>query len=315
MGGILALLATFLHIGFCLAGAPLLWGVVETLRAWMCGRRAPSLWQPYRHLIKLLGKTTLMPDTATVLFTIWPLVAFVALAVVVMLIPGFCNGMLTAGVSDYVTVIGLFAVARVAVMLAGLEAGSAFGGAASARVALFGLGAEATLLVLLLVFAFLAHSTNLDEIAMVFGADHASASIAMGFALVAMLMVAVVVLGYSPAGRPELTMINDAISLEYSGRHLALLDYTVMLRLLAWMNLLICLFVPFGMAHAFALLSWPGGFFLWVFKLLCLSLGLAIFDSARAEMHLFRRPKVLSVALFIGFLASLLLVVVEGGGV
>lgn len=314
MGIILALLATLLHIGLCLAGAPLLWGVVGKLRAWMCGRRAPSLWQPYRHLIKLLGKSAVMPDTATSLFTIWPLVAFVALAVAVMLIPGFCNGMLTARVGDYVTVIGLFAVARVAMMLGGLEAGAAFGGAAAARGALLGLGADATLLVLLLVFAFLAHSTNLDQISLAFGAGHADLSVAMGFALAAMLMVAVVVVGYKPVGRSELAMIDEAMALEYSGRHLALLDYAAMLRLLAWMNLLICIFVPFGMARAVAFWSWPGGFLLWIFKLLCLATGLAIFESARAGMRLFRLPEILGVALLIGLLASLLLVVMARAG-
>lgn len=315
MSIILAMLATLLHIGLCLAGAPLLCGAGAKLSAKMCGQRGPSVLQPYRHLAKLFGKAALVSDTATSLFTIWPLVAFMALAVVTMLIPGFCTGMLTANASDYVTIIGLFAFGRAAMLLGGLETGSAFGGASGARVLLQGLGAEATLLVLLLIFSFVTHSTTLDQIEAGLSAGHAAPAMAMGFALAAMLVVAVIVAGGKSAGRWELAMAQDAMTLEYTGRHLALLDYANMLRHLAWMNLLICLFVPFGMARATGLWSWPGGLLLWLFKLFCLMTAFAIFQSMRAETRLFRVPELLGIALFIGILASILLLVSVGAGI
>lgn len=312
MDAILVLLAFTLHIGLCFAGAPLLWGGVDKLYARMTGQPGPSLLQPYRRLAKLFHKATLLPDTATDMFAFWPLGAFLALSVVVMLIPGFCTGMLTAGASDYVTIIGLFMLGQAATILAGLETGSAFGGVAIARLALPIVCAEATLVVLLLVFAFLAHSTNLDEISVAFGEKHEGLFVSMGFALAAMLMIAFTESGYKPFRQQELLMVQEAACVEYSGRLLALLDYARMLRLLAWMNLIICIFIPFGMARAAAILAWPGGVLLWLLKLLCLSVGLAVFKMVRGEARLSKVSEVLSIALVLSILSAVILVVKVG---
>ena len=115
------LLATVLHIALMFALAPLLLGLVTKLRAWLLGRRGPPLAQPYRNLRRLLHKTTLVPDTATDLYPIWPFVCFTAIAAAAMLVPGFCLGLLTANLSDFITLVGLLALARGATMLAGLE--------------------------------------------------------------------------------------------------------------------------------------------------------------------------------------------------
>lgn len=315
MGIILALMATLLHIALCFAIAPFMWGLIVTLRARIQGQPGPSVRQPYRHLARLLGKAALVPDTATEFFTVWPLVAFVAFAVAVMLIPGFCTGMLTASAGDYLTVIGLFALGRAAMMLGGQETGSAFGGASGARLAFSGLYADATLLVLVLTFALLRQGTaSLNGMALAFGELHAGGFVAMGFALAAMVVVAFTEAGYRPAGQQELVMSWDSMALEYSGRLLALLDYADMLRRLAWMNLIICIFIPFGMARAGAVLSWPGGLLFWGLKLLCLVTGVAVLTAIRAETRLSRLPEALSVALFLGLVASLFLVVMVRAG-
>lgn len=314
MGVILALIATIFHAIACLVGAPLLSGVVNRVRAWMLGQRGPSLKQPYRHLARLLGKTSLVPDTATEMFTLWPLVAFVSLAVAILLIPGFCNGILTKSAGDYVTVIGLLALGRSAMMLGGLETGSAFGGAGVARLALRSLFTEAILLILLLVFAGWTQQTNLDSMVQTITGRPADLSIAMGLALAAMLMVAIHEVGTGPTGGQELVMAQQLVGLEYSGRHLALLDYASMLRLLVWMNLIICLFIPFGMAHANHILSWPLGLLLWGGKLGLLAVGLAIFEGSRAERRLSRVAGLLGMALFIALLASLFVVVTLKAG-
>lgn len=302
----LALLATCLHIFLCSVIAPLLWGIVDQLCARMQGRRGVSFKQPYRHLAKLLGKTTLIPDTATDLFSAWPLLACLIFAVVVMLIPGFCTGLLTARASDYVTIIGLFMLGRAAMMLAGFETGSALGGAAIARRALFSLFTEAILLVLLLSFAFFAQSTGIDEIAVTFAHLHAGFEVALVFALVSMLIVAAMSITYRTEAGQDLAMLEEAMALEYSGRFLALLDYAKMLQLLAWMNLMICLFLPFGMAKAQAILSWPEGLALWILKLLGLAMGLAVFAVINVEMRLRRVPVITGVALFLSLLGSVL---------
>lgn len=312
MGAILSLLAFALHLVLCFAGAPLLWGTVDKLYARIAGQPGPSLLQPYRHLAKLLNKAALLPDTASDMFALWPLGAFLTLSVVVMLIPGFCTGMLTANASDYVTIIGLFTLGQATTMLAGLETGSALGSVAIARLALPTVCAEATLFVLLLVFAFLAQSTNVNQIAVAFGEKHEGLFISTGFAFAAMLVVAFTDSGYKPFRQQELLKVQEVMGLGYSGRLLALLDYAMMLRLLAWMNLIICIFIPFGMARAAAVLSWPGGVLLWLLKLLCLSIGLAVFKAVRGESRLSRVSEALSIALVLSVLSAVILVVKVG---
>lgn len=309
MSFVLALVATILHISLCFAGAPLLWGMSARLRALLLGRRKPSLWQPYRDLGKLLGKSSLVPDTATDMFTLWPVVAFLALAVAAMLIPGFCVGMLTQGASDYVTVIGLFALGRAGMMLGGLETGRSSGGAGVARLALSGFFREAALLTLCLVFAVLAGSTNLGGVASGFSSMHEGVFPSMGFALAAMVMIAVEATGRGVVQLHEPGMIQEAITLDYSGRQLAMLGYTTMLSRLAWMNLIICIFIPFGMARAVSLLSWPGGLLVWVGKLICLAAGLVVFEIVSVETSSSQASKSLGIALCLGLLASLFLVV------
>lgn len=309
---VLSLLATCLHVVLCFVGAPLLWGGVDKMQARLVGQPGPSLRQPYRHLAKLLRKTTLVPDTATDMFVFWPVVTFLALAMVVMLIPSFCTGMLTARASDYVTVMGLLALGRATIMLGGLEAGSASGAVGVARMALTGVGGETVCLLLLLVFAYLAQSTNLDMIVQASVGRSASLSVSMVFALAAMLVVAIIGAGDWPVGQRGVSAAQDAVTLEYSGRLKALLDYAGMLRLLAWMNLLICLFIPFGIAYAGHLLSWPEGIMLWGLKLLFLSLGLAVFTVVRAEIRQPRVPSILGAALLLGVLAVILLMVKVG---
>ncbi|MBU6448793.1 MAG: NADH-quinone oxidoreductase subunit H [Rhodospirillales bacterium] len=313
LGFAFAFIATVLHIVLCFVGAPLVTGIINKLRAWALGRRGPPLLQPYLHLARLLRKITLVPDTATDLFTFWPLGAFLALAVATMLIPGFTTGMLTADAGDYVTIIGLFALARSATMLGGLETGFGFGGAGAAREALFGIFAEGALLVLLLAFALLAQTTSVDGIATAFRTAHIGISVSLGFALAAMLAVALTETGRiptdNPSGHLELGMVHEAMVLEYSGRLLALLDYGGMLRLLAWMNLIGTIFLPFGMAQATEIFSWPGGLALWAGKLLVMAVALSIFEVSRAKMRVFRVPEFLGAALLLGMLAGVFLFV------
>lgn len=310
---ILSLIATVLHAVLCFAAAPLLLGLVNKLRAWLLGRRGAPMMQPYRQLLKLLRKTALMPDTATDLFSLWPLGSFLAMAVAVMLIPGFCTGMLTAQAGDYITIAGLFALSRAAVMLGGLETGFGFGGAGASREALFGIFAEGALLVLLLAFALLTQSSSVDGIADALRAGHIGISVSLGFALAAMLTVALTETGRiptdNPSGHLELAMVHEAMALEYSGRLLALLDYAAMLRLLAWMNLIGTLFLPFGMAQAGHILSWPGGLALWAGKLLFMAAALSVFEVSRAKMRVFRVPEFLGAALLLGMLAGVFLFV------
>jgi formate hydrogenlyase subunit 4 len=306
-------LATLLHAVLMFALAPLLAGLVATLRARLLGRRGPPVWQPYLALRRLLAKTTLVPETATALYPLWPFVAFAPLAACALLVPGFSTGMITAPLSDFITLIGLLALARAAIVLAGLETGFAFGGAAAARDVLFSVFAEAALLVVLLSFVLLAQRATVDDIATVFASGHVGLSVSLGFALAAILAVALTEAGRipvdNPAGHLELAMVHEAMLLEYSGRFLLLFEYAAMLRLLVWMSLIGSVFCPFFMARADAPWTWPLGLLCWAAKLCSGAVALAVFEISTAKMRVFRVPEFLSVAMLLGVLAGVFLFV------
>lgn len=311
---LLRLLATLLHAALVFAVAPLLMGVTVKCRAWALGRRGPPAVQPYRELYKLLRKTTLVPETATELFALWPAATFLATATAAVLVPGFCTGLLTAPLGDVITLVGLLAFARAAAMLGGLETGFGFGGAGVGRAILFGVFAEAALLVVLLGLVLLAHASTLDGMALAFAGGHTGMSVALGFALVALLAVALTGAARGPGGQNELAMVHKAMALEYSGRFLLLLDYAAMLRLLLWMDLIGTIFLPFGMARADAILSWPGGLLLWGIKLAGMAGALALYEVSRARLRLFRVPEFLGGAMLLGILAGVFLFVTLKAG-
>jgi formate hydrogenlyase subunit 4 len=313
LGFLLRLLATLLHAALMFALAPLLMGLVQKWRAWLLGRRGAPLVQPYRDLRKLLRKTALIPETATDYFKIWPVLTASSMAVAALLVPGFCTGLLTAGASDFIVLCAFLLLARAATLLAGLETGFGFGGAGAGRDVLFGIFAEATLLVVILGFSLIAHDFTVDGVAVYFGSGRVGLSVSVGFALAASLAVALTEAGRIPADNPaghlELGMVHEALLLEYSGRYLALFQFAAMLRLLIWFSLISTVFLPFGMAQAAHLLSWPAGILLWAAKLAVMSLALACFEVCTAKMRVFRVPEFLGVALLLGVLASVFLFV------
>jgi formate hydrogenlyase subunit 4 len=306
-------IATLLHAVLIFGLAPLLMGVMASLRARLLGRPGPSPLQPYRNLWKLLGKIPRVPDTATELYKIWPFVSFSAIGAVALLVPGFALNLLSAPLSDFITLIGLFALSRAAVMLAGLETGFGFGGAGAGRDALFGIFAEAALLMVVLVFVLIAGDPTVDGIATCFRFGQAGISVSLGFALAAMLAVALAETGRipvdNPSGHLELGMVHEAMLLEYSGRYLALFEYAAALRLIIWFSLIATIFLPFGMAQAANFFTWPLGLLGWLGKLGALAVALALFEVSTAKMRVFRVPEFLGVAILLGLLSAIFLFV------
>jgi formate hydrogenlyase subunit 4 len=310
---LLRLIATLLHAAAMFGLAPLLMGLTAKCRARLLGRRGPPVLQPYRELRKLLLKTPLIPDTATELYKIWPYAGFAAIAAGALLVPGFSRDLLSARYSDFITLIGLFALSRGAAMLAGLETGFGFGGAGAGREALFGIFAEAALLVAVLIFVLITGDPTVDGTAQFLATGQVGISVSVGFALAAMLAVALTETGRlpvdNPAGHLELAMVHEAMTLEYSGRYLALWQYTACLRLMVWFCLIGTLFLPFGMAQAGAILSWPLGLLTWGVKLAGFAAALGLLEVSTAKMRVFRVPEFLGVALLLGLLAAIFLFV------
>ena len=312
-----AILAQLLHLALMLAAAPLVVGLIRWLKARMAGRRGASPLQPFRDLTRLCAKRPLLAENASVVSEVAPYLALAATVVAAALVPGFAQGMALAPVADLVLVAGLLALARMALALNGMDAGTAFGGMGAAREMSFAVFAEPALLVSALSFTILAGSTNLDQIGAVLGDGGLGLRVSLGLAAVAMVAVALAENARLPVDNPathlELTMVHEAMLLEASGRHLALWDYQAALKLTLWLALIAAVFLPFGAAPAGSgPLAWLVGLLAWAAKMGALCLALAAFEGVIAKMRVFRVPEFLGAALLLALLAAALLFVSTG---
>jgi formate hydrogenlyase subunit 4 len=314
MNAAAGVLTQILHIALMLAAAPLVVGGVRWLKARLMGRAGPHPLQPLRDVLKLLRKRPLLAEGAGAASRAAPYVAAAAALAAAALVPGFARGMVLAPLADLVLIAGLLAVGRVALALAGMDAGTAFGGMGASREMSFAALAEPALLVAVLILALLAGTTAPEGIAAPFQEGAVGLRVSLLLALVAVLAVALVENARMPADNPathlELTMVHEAMVLEASGRHLALWEAAAALRLTTWLALVAAVFLPFGSAPAgFAPLGWALGLLAWAAKLAVLCLALAAFESAIAKMRVFRVPEFLGAALLVGILGAILLFV------
>ncbi|MDE2199152.1 MAG: NADH-quinone oxidoreductase subunit H [Rhodospirillales bacterium] len=319
MGGLAILLAGValaLHLLLVLAAAPLVTGLLRWVKARLLGRRGPSPWQPWRDLRRLARKEPVVGEGVSPLFTAAPAVALAAIVAAAALVPSFAVGMAGGGLADLLVIFGLLALARAVLALAALDGGTGFGGIGASREMAFAVFAEPALLLIAFTLALVVGTTNLDAIATALQDGAHGLRVSLGLALVAMLAAALVENGRMPADNPathlELTMVHEAMVLEYSARHLALIEYGASLRLLVWLSLLAAIFAPFGAAPAAAPLLWAFGLFAWIGKIGGLTLALALFEGAIAKMRVFRVPEFLGVAVLLAVLAVVFLFVSQG---
>ncbi|MFC7544268.1 respiratory chain complex I subunit 1 family protein [Siccirubricoccus deserti] len=259
----------------------------------------------------------MLAENASVISEAAPYAGFAACLLAIALVPSFAQGMALAPLGDLVLLAGLLTVARVALALAGMDVGTAFGGLGAAREMSFAAFAEPALLLCVLTFAILAGTTNLDAVAVAMRDGGLGLRVSLALAAVAMLAVAVAENARIPVDNPathlELTMVHEAMLLESSGRHLALWEAQSALRLTLWLALLLAVFLPFGTAPAGSgPLAWVAGLLAWLLKMGALCLALAVFESAVAKMRVFRVPEFLGAALLLALLAVALLFVSTG---
>jgi formate hydrogenlyase subunit 4 len=317
MSALSGLLAQLLHVALLLLLAPIVVGLVRFLKARLLGRRGPSPMQPWRDLRKLLRKRPILAEHSSVVTRAAPGLALASTLLAAALVPGFAANMLLAPMSDLMLIAGLLALARVALALAGHDAGTAFGGLGATREMSFAVFAEPALLLCILVFATLAGTSNLDAIATLFREGQLGLRVSLLFAALALVAVALAENARIPVDNPathlELTMVHEAMLLEASGRHLALWEIQAALKLTLWFALLAAIFLPFGTAPAAAgPLAWAVGIGAWLGKLAGLALLLALFETAIAKMRVFRVPEFLGGALLLALLAAALLFVSTG---
>lgn len=311
-----------LHLALMLAAAPVVVGLIRQIKARMVGRMGPPLLQPWRDLARLLRKQPVVADGTSWLFRAAPATNLAATVAAASLVPSFALGMSTAGISDLLVIAGLLALARAAMALAAMDTGTAFGGIGASREMTFSVFAEPVFFLIVFTLALLAGTTNLDAVATLVASGTLGLRISMALALVAALAVAIAECGRIPVDNPaahlELTMVHEAMALEYSGRHLALVEMAACLRLLVWMALIAVVFVPFGIAlrdadgASLAPWFWLLGIAAWLIKLGAMSIGLAAFEATRAKLRVFRVPELLGMALLLGLLAAIFLFVSQG---
>jgi formate hydrogenlyase subunit 4 len=292
--------------------APLLTGLVRKAKARLMRRQGPSLIQPYRDLRRLLGKDVVLAENASWLFRVVPYVICAVTWVAAALVPTFATGLLFSWSGDLIAIIAMLGSARFLLALAALDIGTSFGGIGSSREVLFASLAEPAMIVLVFTVALVAGSTQLSTIANVMFAEGLRVSLALalfGFIIVAIAENARIPVD-NPATHLELTMVHEAMVLEYSGRHLAMIEFAAMLKLLLYVSLIACIFFPPGMAHGEpSLRAYAIGAGSYVVKLAVGGLLLAGFETSIAKMRVFRVPDFLGVALMLGLLGTLLLFV------
>ena len=294
--------------------APLLLGFVRKVKARLVRRQGPPLIQPYRDLVRLLRKDVVLADNASWLFRSIPYLIFAATWVAAALVPTFATGLIFSWSADLIAIIALLGLARFLLALAGLDIGTSFGGIGSSREVMIASLAEPAMLMIVFTLALLAGSTQLSTMAAFLGSDAAGLRVSLALALIALIMVAIAENARIPVDNPathlELTMVHEAMVLEYSGRHLALIDLSSELKLLLYVSLIACLFVPWGIAPQGAgLEAHLIGLAAYVAKLAAGGFLLAVFETSIAKMRVFRVPEFMGVALMLGLLATLLLFV------
>jgi formate hydrogenlyase subunit 4 len=297
-----------------LALAPLLTGLVRKIKARLLRRQGPPVLQPYRDLLKLLRKEVVLAENASWLFRVTPYLIFSATWVAAALVPTFATGLMFSWSADLIAIIALLGSARFFLALAGMDVGTAFGGIGSSREVMIASLAEPALIMIVFTLALVAGSTQLSTIAATFANSGVGLRVSLGLALVALIMVAIAENGRIPIDNPathlELTMVHEAMVLEYSGRHLAVIELANALKLLLYISLIACVFLPWSLAPIGAgfdavvlgLAAYCG-------KLVVGGTALALFETAIAKMRVFRVPDFLGAALMLGLLATLLLFV------
>jgi formate hydrogenlyase subunit 4 len=318
MGLIRDLLIQSAEMLLVLALAPLLTGWVRKVKARLTRRLGPPLLQPYRDLWRLMRKDVVLAENASWLFRVAPYLIFAATWVAAALVPTFATGLLFSWSADLIAIIALLGSARFFLALAGMDVGTSFGGIGSSREVMIASLAEPAMVMIVFSLALLAHSTQLSTVAEFMLSSNVGLRVTLAMALGALLIVAIAENGRVPVDNPathlELTMIHEAMIFEYSGRHLAVLELANALKLLLYISLVACLFVPWGLAPAGTGAAAAAlGLAAYVGKLAAGGTVLAVFETTVAKMRVFRAPEYLGVALMLALLGTLLLFVSRGG--
>jgi len=312
-----ALLAQLLELVAALILAPILNGWVNQCRAWLQNRTAPPLLQTYYTLNKLFNKEVLLAHNASSLFRAAPYIIFSCMALASAIVPTLSTDLIFSPAADAIALVGLFALARVFIALAGMDVGTSFGSLGSRREMLIGFLAEPALLMVFFTASLISQSTSLSTIVETLAHREFAIYPSLAFSGVAFTMVSLAENARIPVDNPtthlELTMIHEAMILEYSGRHLALIEWAACLKLFAYSCLGIALFCPFGIPEAAAPSALALAGIILILKLAIGGFLLALIETLSAKMRIFRAPEFLGTAFLLAVLAMLVHLLLEAG--
>lgn len=289
-------------------GAPLLVGIIRQVKARLQGRRGASVLQPYRDLRKLFIKEAVISENTSWIFRFTPYLLAATMLLSALIVPVLTTLTPLGWLGNIIVLMYLFLLGTFFLALAGLDAGSAFGGMGSSREMAIAALAEPTVMIAIFAIALRAGTTSLDNIIARSVADPLlilNAGHLLAFA--AFFIVALAETGRLPVDNPathlELTMIHEAMILEYSGRHLALIEWAAAMKLFLFLTLLANLFIPWGVATSTSPDALGVAFLALAFKVLVLGFGIAVLETAIAKLRLFRVPELLSGSFTLALLA------------
>jgi formate hydrogenlyase subunit 4 len=289
-------------------GSPLLVGLMRQIRARLQGRAGPGVLQPWRDLRKLMGREAVAPHGTSEVFRVAPVLLVATAFVVAFVAPFVTTASAIAPAADLFAVVALLALGAVTLALAGIDTGTAFGGMGASRAMTILALVEPTLLVAIFALSVPVGSTSLTAIVGSTLRDPARV-ISPGSLLagVALLVVVVAETGRLPVDNPsthlELTMVHEAMVLEYAGPDLALVELGSAMRLSVYLGLLVNLFVPWGAATSPGALDLVLGSVALVVKVATVGAGLAVAEVFLAKIRLFRVPELLAGSFLLALLA------------
>ncbi len=297
--------------------APLLSGWVKRVKCRLQNRRPPSLLQPYRDLAKLFGKEAVVAETASPLFRATPYMVFASTLLAASVVPLLAVHLPVAAVADVIVLVGFLALGRFFLALAGMDVGTAFGGMGASREMTISSMAEPAMLMAIFTLTMTAGSTNLSSAIEHLLAGGLVLRPSFLFALLGLMLVAIAETGRIPVDNPathlELTMVHEAMILEYSGRHLALLEWAAQVKLMLYGVLIANIFFPWGIATTLTPEALAGAAGALALKLAVLAVAVALAETSLAKMRLFRVPQFLNLAYLLALLGMLSHVILEVG--
>ncbi len=303
-----AVLKTLAQLVLLLIMAPLVSGFIKMLKARLQMRRGPGIFQPYRDIGKLLRKGMVIPDSASWLFSATPYVVFLATLLAGLMVPMAAADTPVGLFGGVLAVVYLLGLSRFFLALGGLDTGSSFGGLGSSREMTVSALAEPTLMLAVFTVAIGAGSTSLTAMTQAaIGQQWRFLAPSQMLAFAALFLVLIAETGRIPVDNPathlELTMIHEAMILEYSGPLLALIEWAASIKQLILMTLLINVFWPFGLGASWSFGNLLSGLFWLALKLLILACSIVVVETTNAKMRLFRVPELMAVAFTLGALA------------